>query len=133
MFILGSGSHPQKRNSTILPRNTGGKSLMTMKRRDGHGVLACLATSALAMFSVLLIAPVAIAQDRLADVHERLFDEARFPSATVCASCHPDHYREWSASPHAYAQMSPVFNAMHGTILERTNGTNGDPAQPSLA
>jgi nitrate/TMAO reductase-like tetraheme cytochrome c subunit len=49
-----------------------------------------------------------------------------FPSANACAACHPDHYREWSVSQHAYAQMSPVFNAMHGTILKLTNGTNGD-------
>ena len=58
--------------------------------------------------------------------HEKLFLENRFPSATTCATCHPDHYREWSVSPHAYAQMSPVFNAMHGTVLKLTNGTNGD-------
>ena len=58
--------------------------------------------------------------------HEKLFLENRFPSATTCATCHPGHYREWSVSPHAYAQMSPVFNAFHGTILKRTNGTNGD-------
>ena len=58
--------------------------------------------------------------------HEKLFLENRFPSANTCATCHPDHFREWSVSPHAYAQMSPVFNAMHGTILKLTNGTNGD-------
>ncbi|MEM1203602.1 MAG: multiheme c-type cytochrome [Acidobacteriota bacterium] len=58
--------------------------------------------------------------------HEKLFLENRFPSANTCATCHPDHYREWSVSPHAYAQMSPVFNAMHGTVLKITNGTNGD-------
>ncbi len=58
--------------------------------------------------------------------HEALFLENRFPSATTCATCHPDHFREWSVSPHAYAQMSPVFNAMHGTVLKLTNGTNGD-------
>ena len=58
--------------------------------------------------------------------HAALFLESRFPAATTCATCHPDHYREWSVSPHAYAQMSPVFNAMHGTILKITNGTNGD-------
>ena len=58
--------------------------------------------------------------------HEKLFLENRFPSATTCATCHPGHYREWSVSPHSYAQMSPVFNAMHGTILKITNGTNGD-------
>lgn len=58
--------------------------------------------------------------------HEALFLENRFPSANTCASCHPSHYREWSVSPHAYAQMSPVFNAMHGSIVKLTNGTNGD-------
>ena len=52
--------------------------------------------------------------------------EKRFPSAATCAECHPDHYEEWSVSAHAYAQMSPVFNSMHATIVERTSGTNGD-------
>ncbi|MBZ0110956.1 MAG: cytochrome c family protein, partial [Thermoanaerobaculia bacterium] len=58
--------------------------------------------------------------------HANLFSENRFPSANTCATCHPDHYREWSVSPHAYAQMSPIFNAFHGTVLKLTNGTNGD-------
>ncbi len=58
--------------------------------------------------------------------HQQVFLEDRFPSANTCATCHPDHFREWSVSQHAYAQMSPVFNAMHGTILKLTNGTNGD-------
>ena len=58
--------------------------------------------------------------------HGAFFSENRFPSATTCKTCHEDHYREWSVSPHAYAQMSPVFNAMQGTILKRINGTNGD-------
>jgi hypothetical protein len=74
----------------------------------------------------LLAVQIAAAQEQPADAHETLFQETRFPAATECASCHPDHYREWSVSAHAYAQMSPVFNAMHGTILKRTNGTNGD-------
>ena len=58
--------------------------------------------------------------------HVAAFQEERFPSANTCATCHPAHYREWSVSQHAYAQMSPVFNAMHGTILKLSNGTNGD-------
>ena len=71
--------------------------------------------------------PAAVEETLTADEeHEKLFLENRFPSATTCATCHPDHYRAWSVSPHAYAQMSPVFNAMHGTILKLTNGTNGD-------
>ena len=55
-----------------------------------------------------------------------LEEEGRFPSANTCATCHPAHYAEWSVSQHAYAQMSPIFNAMHGKILKLTNGTNGD-------
>ncbi|MCB9398738.1 MAG: NapC/NirT family cytochrome c [Acidobacteria bacterium] len=58
--------------------------------------------------------------------HAALFTEQRYPSANTCATCHPDHFREWSVSPHAYAQLSPVFNAMQGTIVKLTNGTNGD-------
>ena len=58
--------------------------------------------------------------------HASIFEESSFPSAITCAGCHPDHYREWSVSPHSYAQMSPVFNAMHGTIVKLSNGTNGD-------
>ncbi len=58
--------------------------------------------------------------------HRAVFLDDRFPSANACATCHPDHFREWSVSQHAYAQMSPVFNALHGKILQLTNGTNGD-------
>jgi hypothetical protein len=58
--------------------------------------------------------------------HARLFAASRFPSATACGQCHPTEYRQWSISQHAYAQMSPVFNAMQGKIIKGTNGTNGD-------
>ena len=76
----------------------------------------------------LAAAPPPAAQEPLDGVedHEALFAEDRFPSATTCAPCHEDIYREWSVSAHAYAQMSPVFNAMHAKILKLTNGTNGD-------
>ena len=60
------------------------------------------------------------------DVHQTLLAEDRFPSATTCASCHAEIYREWSVSAHAYAQLSPVFNAMQAKIGKLTNGTNGD-------
>ncbi|MEE2709252.1 MAG: multiheme c-type cytochrome [Gemmatimonadota bacterium] len=71
----------------------------------------------------------AAGQQQNADaVHEAVFLEAgdRFPSAATCKECHPKHYREWSVSPHAYSQMSPVFNAMQATIIKLTNGTTGD-------
>jgi nitrate/TMAO reductase-like tetraheme cytochrome c subunit len=58
--------------------------------------------------------------------HENLFDEKEYPTAADCATCHPQHYKEWSVSPHAYAQISPVFNAMHAATVQRTNGTAAD-------
>jgi hypothetical protein len=65
-------------------------------------------------------------EEGAAEAHAALFLENRFPSATTCKTCHPRHFEEWAVSQHAYAQISPVFNAMHATILKRTNGTNGD-------
>jgi hypothetical protein len=66
--------------------------------------------------------------------YERAIDQAHadvckndcFPSATKCATCHPQHFREWSVSPHAYAQLSPVFNAMSNKLNELNAGTLGD-------
>ncbi len=55
-----------------------------------------------------------------------LRSEKRFPTAASCSQCHPDHYAEWSVSPHAYAMMDPVFNSLHTLLLERTGGSNGD-------
>ncbi len=61
-----------------------------------------------------------------AAAHEELFAESRFPAATTCATCHPKQYEEWSASQHAYAQLSPVFLTMQAAINAKTSGTNGD-------
>ncbi len=58
--------------------------------------------------------------------HSKVFAGKKYPSSEQCKVCHEDHYREWSVSPHSYAQMSPVFNAFHGAVLALTNGTNGD-------
>ncbi len=71
-----------------------------------------------------------LSADELDDLGARLHYELavinRFPSASQCADCHPTEYAEWSASPHAYAQISPMFNAMQGTFIKRSGGTNGD-------
>ena len=66
------------------------------------------------------------ADDNVGRAHEVLFRETKFPSAEKCQTCHPIHYKEWSASPHAYALLSPVNNAMQAKITKLTNGTNGD-------
>lgn len=66
------------------------------------------------------------ANEYSADPHQELFEESPVPSAASCKTCHPIHYKEWSVSPHAYAVISPVNNAMQGKINVLTNGTNGD-------
>ncbi len=86
----------------------------------GVGLFASSATVSLAADSADKVAADA-AKD-----HAKLFAENKYPSAASCRTCHPDHYREWSVSPHAYAQMSPVFNAMHATTVKLTSGSNGD-------
>jgi len=65
-------------------------------------------------------------QQEAAQAHKQLFVESRFPSATLCRTCHADHYREWSMSQHAYSQLSPVLQAMQGLVLKATNGSFGD-------
>lgn len=65
-------------------------------------------------------------QAAIDQAHAGCFEENRFPSAKACRNCHPDHYREWSVSPHAYAQLSPVFNAMSNKLIKKNNGTLGD-------
>ncbi len=64
--------------------------------------------------------------DAIDAMHADMYVRDRYPSAKQCAVCHPTHFRQWSASQHAYAQLSPVFNSMHAKILKLTNGTFGD-------
>ena len=58
--------------------------------------------------------------------HLRLFVENRYPSANDCGVCHPKHYKEWSVSQHAYAQLSPIYLSLNNKINELSNGSNGD-------
>lgn len=44
----------------------------------------------------------------------------------TCEECHPQHYREWLGSMHAYAGEDPVFLAMNERGQRETNGELGD-------
>ena len=93
-----------------------------------RGPRAWLASAWLLLAASATVPPAAAADaapeaDRM---HAELLTADRYPSARACAPCHPRHYREWSISQHAYAQMSPVFNAFSATLHKLTNGTNGD-------
>jgi hypothetical protein len=44
----------------------------------------------------------------------------------TCKGCHPNHFREWSSSMHAYAARDPVFLAMNKRGQRETHGALGD-------
>jgi len=48
----------------------------------------------------------------------------------ACQSCHPEHYRQWSGSMHAYAALDPGFLAMNKRGQRETNGELGDFLRP---
>jgi hypothetical protein len=43
----------------------------------------------------------------------------------TCQQCHPNHFREWSGSMHAYAADDPVFLALNKLGQEETGGQLG--------
>lgn len=51
-------------------------------------------------------------------------EELQNPQA--CATCHPDHFAEWSGSMHAYAGVDPVFLALNKRMQRETNGALGN-------
>lgn len=48
---------------------------------------------------------------------------AQYPSARVCGECHPNQYKQWSISSHAYANLSPMFNKFEQKINDLASGT----------
>ena len=63
------------------------------------------------------------------ELHAAVMTEDRFPSASVCGQCHPKQYREWSVSPHAYGQLSPVILAFQNATTKKVTSTVGDFCQ----
>ncbi|MEA2558856.1 MAG: hypothetical protein QOH06_360 [Acidobacteriota bacterium] len=49
--------------------------------------------------------------------------DMQYPSAKVCGECHPNQYKQWSLSSHAYANVSPMFNKFEQKINDLASGT----------
>ncbi len=49
-----------------------------------------------------------------------------FLDPKTCETCHPNHYRQWLGSMHAYAAEDPVFLAMNARGQRETGGKLGD-------
>ncbi|MDQ3280085.1 MAG: cytochrome c family protein [Acidobacteriota bacterium] len=55
--------------------------------------------------------------------HARAYSDSLYPSARVCGECHPNQYKQWSMSSHAYANLSPMFNKFEQKINDLASGT----------
>ena len=55
--------------------------------------------------------------------HARAEADKLYPSARVCGECHPNQYKQWSISSHAYANLSPMFNKFEQKINDLASGT----------
>ena len=86
------------------------------------------------VFVVLLLAAtgLAVAQDLPKTLPEDQPHQAwwaaadkQYPSARACGECHPNQYRQWSNSSHAYASVSPMFNKFEQKINDLASGTIG--------
>jgi nitrate/TMAO reductase-like tetraheme cytochrome c subunit len=51
--------------------------------------------------------------------------EKQYPSARQCGECHPNQFKQWSVSSHAYANLSPMFNKFEQKINDLASGTIG--------
>ncbi len=56
---------------------------------------------------------------------EGSYEPGTFPSASQCAACHEQIYKEWSISSHSYASISPVFHKFDQKINDLSQGTVG--------
>lgn len=52
-------------------------------------------------------------------------DRAALLEPATCQGCHPDQFRAWSGSMHAYASDDPVFRAMNRRGQRETGGALG--------
>ncbi len=57
------------------------------------------------------------------DPNAKALADQLYPSARVCGECHPNQYRQWSLSSHAYANLSPMFNKFEQKINDLASGT----------
>jgi hypothetical protein len=76
--------------------------------------------------ALVIITGSVLAQNSDEDAHEELFRNKQFPSAFECKSCHELQFRQWSASSHAMANLSPFFVSVENSLLAKTNGTSAD-------
>jgi len=87
---------------------------------------AMLAAAALlAMMAAPAVADTNLAAAAAKDPHAEVLSKEGFPSASQCAVCHKQIYKEWASSNHAYSSISPMFHKFEQAISTLTQGTIG--------
>lgn len=90
--------------------------------------LAIVAMAACFVFSTVSVAEEGNANLAAAnpkDPHAEVLSKEAYPSASQCAVCHQQIYKEWSSSNHAYASISPMFHKFENAVNVLTQGTMG--------
>lgn len=77
-------------------------------------------------WAVLCMAALALAACKDSGGDDKALSREELLKPESCKDCHPKHYREWSASMHAYSMKDPVFIAMNKRGQEETKGELGE-------
>lgn len=78
------------------------------------------------MHPALVIAPLVATLVAACGDDERALTRDELLDPAACERCHPDHYRQWLGSSHAYAADDPVFVAMNARFQRDTGGGQPD-------
>lgn len=108
-----------------LSSSPSGRDRVRFVRRFADLRLGLIAALAGVVFAAGGIAQAAMLDAGKEDPHAAVFAESSYPSATVCAACHPRIFAEWSSSNHAYASISPMFHKFEQAINDLASGTIG--------
>jgi len=71
---------------------------------------------------MLLLTPLMLS---CAEAPRTYMEEGELADPAACASCHPEHYEQWSGSMHALAGDDPIFQAMDDRGQRETDGLLG--------
>lgn len=75
---------------------------------------------------VLALAPmIGCGQAKDAAPQEKPLTTEELMDPSSCGTCHPNHYRQWAGSMHAYSADDPVFVAMNARGQRETKGALG--------
>ncbi len=87
--------------------------------------IAMLSVAVFAMLATPVVADTNLAATNSKDAHAEVLTKEDYPSASQCAVCHKQIYKEWASSNHAYASISPMFHKFEQAISVLTQGTIG--------